>query len=65
MEKLMNDDQFEEAMDNGDLDEQYAEFIMENSRGDRIISNGNSLVIAIENGYMYEQFRDFMTKETQ
>ena len=60
----MNDDQFEEAMDNGDLDEQYAEFIMENSRGDRIISNGNSLVIAIENGYMYEQFRDFMTKES-
>lgn len=36
--------------------EEYAEFIMENSKGDRVICNGSTLLDAMEDGYLFEEF---------
>lgn len=56
-------EEFEEAFDDMCLDEEYAEYIMANCHGDRIIGNGDALVIAMEEGYLYEDFRDTMIEE--
>lgn len=44
-----------------DLDDQivldkYAEFIMNNSAGDRFICNGDDLLDAMEDQYLFEEF---------
>ena len=36
--------------------EEYANFIMEMSKGDRVICNGDSLLDAMEGGYLFEEF---------
>ena len=36
--------------------EEYAAFIMEMSKGDRVICNGDSLLEAMEAGYLFEEF---------
>ena len=48
--------------ENCELDEQYAEFIMANSKGDRVICNGDTLLGAIEDGYMLSDFIESMLK---
>jgi hypothetical protein len=35
---------------------EYAEYIMDNSAGDRVICNGDMLTAAMEDSYMFEQF---------
>lgn len=45
---------------NGDYDEAYATFIMENATDDRIICNGDSLVLAMEARYMADEFLDYL-----
>jgi hypothetical protein len=37
---------------------EYAEYIMEHAAGDRIICNGDTLVIAMEDGYLFDDFLD-------
>jgi hypothetical protein len=34
----------------------YAEFILKNAGGDRIIANGDMLTEAMEDGYLYDEF---------
>ena len=51
---------FEEAFDDMMLDSEYAEYIMENCHGDRLIGNGDMLIEAMEDFYLYEDFRDSM-----
>ena len=34
----------------------YAEFIMEHSKGDRVICNGHLLLDAMEDGYLFDEF---------
>lgn len=48
------------------LQDKYAEYIMENCHGERIIGNGDMLIDAMESGYLYEEFRDYYidSKET-
>ena len=42
------------------------EYIMENCHGDRIIGNGEMLIEAVEDGYLYEEFReDYIEKQLQ
>lgn len=36
--------------------QEYAEFIMEHSKGDRVIFNGDSLLEAMEAGYLFDEF---------
>jgi len=42
--------------DLAEYEEQYGEYIMNNCAGDRVISNGNDLLKAIEEGYLYAEF---------
>ncbi len=34
----------------------YASYIMENSGGDRVICNGDTLLVAMEDGYLFDDF---------
>ena len=54
----MTELEFEVAFDDGDLDEQYAEYIMEHAGGDRVICNGDTLLEAMEAFYLFEDFKD-------
>jgi len=49
----MTESKFEYQFDNGDLYEQYAEYLMAN----RTIGNGNVLIKAMENHDMYDEFK--------
>ena len=40
----------------GNLDSEYADFIMQHCGGDRPICNGNDLVVAMESHYLLEKF---------
>jgi hypothetical protein len=50
------DNQYNEDYSLQDL---HMEYIMENCHGDRIIGNGDMLIEALEDGYLYEDFRDY------
>lgn len=49
-------EEFEDKMNTYELDDAYAEFIMERS----CIGNGDSLIIAMERGDYFESFMDSM-----
>lgn len=36
--------------------QEYADFIIENSKGDRVICNGDLLLDAMEDGYLFDDF---------
>lgn len=36
--------------------QEYAEYIMKHSSGDRVISNGDTLCTAMEDAYLFEDF---------
>lgn len=40
--------------------EEYAEYVMEHSAGDRIIGNGDALLAAMEDCYLWDDFLDSM-----
>lgn len=54
----MTHDEFDIHFEETDLFNEYMEYIMENCHGDRMICNGDMLVIAAEEGYLYEAFRE-------
>jgi hypothetical protein len=55
----MTYDEFDNIYDNSyDLQDQHMVYIMENSGGERAICNGDDMIIAQEEGYLYEDFRD-------
>ena len=39
---------------------EYSEYIMENAKGDRVICNGDTLIEAQEDGYLFEEFLESM-----
>ena len=56
----MNYDEFDARIESdNDLYDEYMVYIMENCHGDRIIGNGDMLIEAAEEGYLYEEFRDY------
>lgn len=55
MKKQMTSDQFDAAFEAFALETEYGQFIMAN--GDRPIGNGDMLLAAMEDLYMYEDFR--------
>ena len=57
----MTEELFEQAMDNGNLDGEYSSYIM--AHGDRPIGNGTMLIEAMEDGYLYDEFKDYMTRD--
>ena len=53
-----------ERAEDGDYDsDAYAEFIMDNCGGDRIICNGDTLVCAMEDGYLFDEFVDMLENQ--
>jgi len=55
----MTYDEFDNMYDNSyDLQDQHMVYIMENCHGERAICNGDDLIIASEEGYLFEEFRD-------
>ncbi len=56
----MNRKEISTAVFNCEYDEQYAEYIMDHSRGERVICNGATLLEAMEAGYMVDEFIDYL-----
>jgi len=56
--------EIEEQFEQGDFDSEYAEYIIAHSCGDRVICNGNTLIIAMEDGYLREEFINHLIYKT-
>ena len=55
----MTYDEFDELYNNSlTLQDLHMEYIQENCHGDRIIGNGDDLIVAFEEGYLYDGFRE-------
>ena len=50
--------ELEAKVSNGDYDSEYSDYIMDNCGGDRIIGNGDMLIVAIESNYLFDEFCD-------
>ena len=48
----------EEVSSNYWMDSEYAEYIMDNCGGDRMICNGDTLIEAMEDNYLLEEFAE-------
>lgn len=48
----------EQQIDDLLYSDEYAAYIMENSKGERVICNGDTLLEAMEDGYLFEEFLD-------
>jgi S-adenosylmethionine:tRNA-ribosyltransferase-isomerase (queuine synthetase) len=48
----------DEELDQLAMSDEYAEYIMDNCHGDRIICNGDTSIRAIEDGYLFDSFVD-------
>ena len=46
----------DEVMDDLQYSPEYSEYIMDYAGGDRIICNGDTLLDAMEDGYLFDQF---------
>ena len=55
----MTNEEFNAYFDKVDLWDEYYEYILENCHGERIIGNGDDLIIASEQGYLYDEFREY------
>lgn len=51
-----------DVLDDLQYSDMYAEYIMENSKGDRAICNGDMLIEAMEEGYLWEEFLESIGK---
>ena len=65
MNNLKLREQIEAKMENYEFDSEYAEYIMEHAPGDRVICNGDTLTIAMEDGYLYNEFIDHMVSQAE
>ena len=54
----MTEQEFDTAFDNFDLEEKYATYIMEHCGGDRVVCNGDTLISAMEDFYLFDDFKD-------
>jgi len=61
----MTEAEFEAKWDNLEFDEEYAEYIMANCHGERAIGNGDMLIRAMEDGYLYESFKESKVTEAE
>lgn len=54
----MTEAEFDQRWDRYEFDDEYAEYIMNNCHGERAIGNGDMLIRAMEEGYLFESFRE-------
>lgn len=62
--KFKNIEKFQQAFEDYMLDEEYAEFIMNNCHGERCIGNGDQLTLVMEAEYLRDEFENFMVDNT-
>lgn len=55
--------EFEAKIDNYELEDAYAEYIMENCGGRYRVCNGDTLINAMESGIFYEEFLETMVDQ--
>ncbi len=55
----MSEEDFEKKMDRGELDYEYAEYIMDH----RSVGNGEILIRLMERNELYDDFKDHMTRD--
>ena len=55
---MRNDSGMNEELEALTYSEEYSNYIMENCHGDRVICNGNTLIMAMEEGYLWDDFLD-------
>lgn len=48
----------DQELDELSMSDEYAEYIMNNCHGERVICNGDTLIDAMEDGYLWESFLD-------
>lgn len=63
MAQLQRREVLQQLFEAGELDDEYAEYIINHSHGDRIICNGDTLIAAMEDGYLAESFIDHLEKQ--
>ena len=56
---IMTNEEFDIYFDKVDLWNEYMEYIQENCHGERVICNGDMLIVAAEEGYLYDEFREY------
>lgn len=56
MAQLQRREVLQQMFEAGELDGEYAEYIINHSHGDRLICNGDSLIAAMEDGYLADSF---------
>lgn len=56
----MTETEFDEASETYEMDDAYGEYIMEHSAGDRLVCNGDTLIRAMEDGYLWDSFKEHM-----
>ena len=54
--KLIEDSLTNKELDALSYSDEYAEFIMANAKADRVICNGDMLLDAMEDGYLFDEF---------
>jgi hypothetical protein len=54
----MSEEDFEKKMDRGELDYEYAEYLMDH----RSVGNGEILIRLMERNELYDDFKDYMTR---
>ena len=52
-----------EQIDDLQYSDEYAQYIMNNCGGDRTICNGDTLLEAMEDGYLFEEFLNSIENE--
>ncbi len=52
----MSIEMLSQEVESGKYDDQYADYIMEHSSGDRLICDGDTLIVAMEDGYLFDDF---------
>jgi hypothetical protein len=64
---MMTYEQFDELYnDDCDLQDKHMMYIIENCHGQRVICNGDTLIEALEDGFLYEDFReDWLEKNVE
>jgi len=60
---MRNDSGMNEELEALTYSEEYSNYIMENCHGDRIICNGDTLIEAQEEGYLWDDFLDYREKQ--
>lgn len=55
---MIGDKAMEYGIDELMYSDEYADFIMSNGDGTRLICNGDMLIEAMESGYLFEEFLD-------